>query len=384
MYDSQASDSLTIRFEGTVIMLNFTPTEEQEEIRELAHSLAKEQLRPHERAVDRAASVPSHLLQTLTQTGLATPFPEEFGGSGPIEAMTYALIAEELGFGDSAVAMHLLGSLMGPITVMLAGNAQQQREYLPPFSDLANGHTRFGSLAFAERTGGYSLNDINATARIQDKNYLVNGTKRDVLHGSESSPRVVLVRLEGTAGMAGICALLVPAETDGLQIIPDTHKLGFAAAPSAAYTFNEALVATNALLGEPGNAGVLRAIALYQILRAGVACGIARAGLEYASEYASQRIAFGRPIVSYQGIAFLFSEMSMKLDAARLYLWRAATSWDKAVELATLVKEAEAAQYQAIKIAKSATIDTIQILGGAGFIQDHPAEMWMRNAAAME
>jgi alkylation response protein AidB-like acyl-CoA dehydrogenase len=115
-----------------------------------------------------------------------------------------------------------------------------------------------------------------------------------------------------------------------------------------------------------------------------VACGTARAGLEYAADYARQRIAFGRPIVSYQGIAFLFSEMAMKLDAARLLLWRAATAWDTNAELSELVEQCEAAQAQAIKIAKAATIDTIQILGGAGFIQDHPAEMWMRNAAAME
>jgi alkylation response protein AidB-like acyl-CoA dehydrogenase len=100
--------------------------------------------------------------------------------------------------------------------------------------------------------------------------------------------------------------------------------------------------------------------------------------------YARERIAFGRPIVSYQGIAFMISEMAMKLDAARLLLWRAAFSWDQGAESETLVREAEAAQRQAVKIAKSATIDAVQILGGAGFMQDHPVEMWMRNAAAME
>src|SRR2546421_11584078 len=101
-------------------------------------------------------------------------------------------------------------------------------------------------------------------------------------------------------------------------------------------------------------------------------------------DYARGRIAFGRPIVSYQGIAFMIAEMAMKLDAARLLTWRAATSWDRHVECEMLVREAEAAQEQAVKIAKSATIDAVQILGGAGFLQDHPAEMWMRNAAAMD
>lgn len=365
-------------------MLNFAPTEEQEEIRHLAQSLAAEQLRPRGREADHAARVPDDLLRTLAQTGLMTPFPEAVGGSGALEAMTYTLIAEELGCGDGAIAMHVLGSMVGPATVALAGSEQQQREYLTPFCDEQSGYTHAGSLAFAERTGGYALDEINATARLEGQTYIVNGTKRDVIHGAVSSPRVVLARLEGTSGLDGLCALLVPAGTPGLRVTPDSYKLGLNAVPSAALTFENARVDAANLLGEPGQPGVVRAAILYQLLRAGVACGSARAGLAYAADYARQRIAFGRPIVSYQGIAFMFSEMAMKLDAARLYLWRAASSWDNGVELARLAREAEAAQSQALKIARSATIDTIQILGGAGFIQDHPAEMWVRNTAALD
>jgi alkylation response protein AidB-like acyl-CoA dehydrogenase len=365
-------------------MLNFTPTEEQEEIRKLARTLAEEQLRPRGRAAERGGQVPSDLLRTLAQTGLTTPFPEEFGGSGSIEAMTYTLIAEELGFGDGAIAIHIIGSLMGPVTVLLAGNERQQSEYLRPFSDANSGHTQSGSLAFAERSGGYILDEVSTTARREGDLCVLNGTKRDVVHGAKASPRVVLARLEGSDDLNSLCALLVPDETPGLQIIPDTNKLGLNAAPSAVLNFDDAWIASGGLLSKTDNVGAVRAATLYQILRAAVACGTARAGLEYAQDYARQRIAFGRPIVSYQGIAFLFAEMAMKLDAARLYLWRAATNWDKGTDLVCLVKEAEAAQYQAIKIAKSATIDTVQIMGGAGFIQDHPAEMWMRNAAVME
>src|SRR5947208_10418198 len=100
-------------------MLNFAPTEEQEEIRNLARSLAVEQLRLQGREAEQKGDISPELMQTLTQTGLATPFPEEFGGSGTIEAMTYTLIAEELGFGDGALAMNIIGSLMGPIAVLL-------------------------------------------------------------------------------------------------------------------------------------------------------------------------------------------------------------------------------------------------------------------------
>jgi alkylation response protein AidB-like acyl-CoA dehydrogenase len=365
-------------------LLNFAPTEEQEEIRNLARSLAVEQLRPQGRDAEQKGDISPELMQTLALTGLTTPFPEKFGGSGAIEAMTYTLIAEELGFGDGALAMNIIGSLMGPVTVLLAGNERKQQEYITPFCDQRNGFKQRGSLAFAERSGGYTLADVTATTRKDGDRYILNGTKRDVIHGWESSTRVVLLRMEGTAGSEGLCALLVPAKVDGLQISADVQKLGLIAAPSASYSFTDAAIPEACMLGESGNSGVIRATTLYNILRAGVACGMARAAFEYAMDYAKERVAFGRPIASYQGIAFMVSEMAMKLDAARLLLWRAATSWDHNAEIDTLVREAETAQQQALEIAKSATIDAVQIMGGAGFMQDHPAEMWMRNAAAVE
>jgi len=365
-------------------MPNFAPTEEQEEIRTLARSVAMEQLRPQGRVSEQQGNISPELMRTLAQTGLTSPFPEQFGGSGAIEAVTYALIAEELGFGDGALAMNVIGSLMGPVTVMLAGNQEQQQAYIPSFCGERSGATERGSLACAERSGGYELTDINATARQDGDTYFVNGTKRDVIHGAQSSPRVALLRVEGTTGLNGICALIIPEQAAGLQIRSDTHKLGLIAAPSAAFDFNDTPVSASCMLGEAGNSGVLRAAALHSILRASVACGTARASLEYAMHYARERIAFGRPIASYQGIAFMVAETAMKLDAARLYVWRAATEWDGDSEIETLVRDAEAAQRQALKIAQSATIDAVQIMGGAGFIADHPAEMWMRNAAAME
>ncbi len=368
-------------------MLNFAPTEEQEEIRSLARSLAIEHLRTQGRASEHNGDIPPSLMRALAQTGLTAPFPELFGGSGALEAVTYTLIAEELAFGDGALAMNVIGSLMGPLAVWLAGDERQQQEYVAPFCDERSGSDARGSFAYAERTGGYQLADIAATARKEGERYIVNGAKRDVIHGGTSRPRVVLLRLEGSSGLDGLCALMVPVEGEGIRVRSDALKLGLIAAPSASFDFENAPIAASCLLGHPGTSGVIRAATLYNIMRAGAACGMARAALEYARDYAKERIAFGRPIASYQGIAFLVAEMAMNLDAARLTTWRAAAEWDatgEEVDLATLVRDAEAAQHQAVKIAKSATIDAIQVMGGAGFIQDHPAEMWARNAAAME
>ena len=135
-------------------MLDFAPTEEQEEIRNLAHSVAIEQLRPQGRSAEQQGDISPELMQTLVQTGLTTPFPEKYGGSGEIEAVTYTLIAEELGFGDGGLAMNIVGSLMGPLAVMLAGDESQQVEYISPFCGESTAHLQRGSLAFAERRGG--------------------------------------------------------------------------------------------------------------------------------------------------------------------------------------------------------------------------------------
>src|SRR2546430_1015025 len=121
-------------------MLNFAPTEEQEEIRRLAHSVAVEQLRISGRSAEKRGDISPELMHTLVQTGLTTPFPEAYGGSGAIEAVTYTLIAEELGFGDGGLAMNIIGSLVGPLAITLAGDEHQQRRYIPQFCDEHQGY----------------------------------------------------------------------------------------------------------------------------------------------------------------------------------------------------------------------------------------------------
>src|SRR5258706_4367344 len=323
-------------------MPHFTPTEEQEEIRNLARSVAIEQLRPHGRSAEKRGEISLELMHTLMQTGLTTPYPESLGGSGTIEAIPYTLIAEELGFGDGALAMNILGSLMGPVAVLLAGDETQQAHFITPFCDEREGYMRFGSFAFAERTGGYSLADISATARLDGENIILNGTKRDVIHGGYSRPRVVLFRLQETTGLDGLCLLTIPMQPTGMHIRSDLQKLGLIAATSVSLTFENVTILPVDMLGKPGDSGVIRPATLYSILRGAVACGMARAALEYARDYATEPIAFGRPIASYQGIAFFVAEIAMKLDAGRLPGLRAAANWGRGLANQMLVNPSQA------------------------------------------
>lgn len=365
-------------------MPEFLPSEEQEEARRLAHSLAVDLLRPQARSAEKQGDISQEIMQKLVQTGLTMPFGEIYGGSGSLEAVTYVLIAEEMGWGDASLALNVFGSLMGPLCVELAGSESQRETYIPAFCDPQRGYQERGCLGIAERTGGYTFAGIQTTLRQQGNTYILQGTKRDVLHGERGRPRVILARMEGMSDIDGLCAVLVPEQAAGLSVRGEQEKLGLRAAPCVEMHFEQVALAEDALLARPGEPGVLRATALYLLLRAGVACGLTRAALEYASGYAEERIAFGRPIVSYQGIAFMLAEMAMKLDAVRLLLWQAAAQWDQGQDVPTLLRDTEAAQAQAIRLARSATTDAVQVMGGAGFMQDHPVEMWMRNAASME
>src|SRR5579875_2467466 len=194
-------------------MLDFAPTEEQEETRKLSQSIALDHLRPHARKAEAEHDSSTELRLTLAQTGLTSPFPEEYGGSGPLEAVTYTLIAAELAYGDPGLALNIIGSLMGPLTVWLAGSHEQQKQYLLAFCEPTSGYLQRGSLAFAEQTGGYTLADIRLQARRTSEGYLLEGNKRDVVHGQHADLRVVLARLveseeEGAEGR--LCAFVLP------------------------------------------------------------------------------------------------------------------------------------------------------------------------------
>ncbi|MBO0794866.1 MAG: acyl-CoA dehydrogenase family protein, partial [Ktedonobacteraceae bacterium] len=240
-------------------MLSFAPTEEQEEIRHLARSIAVDHLRAQGRSAERSGDLSPALTQTLAQTGLTTPFPEKYGGSGSIEAMAYALIAEELGFGDGGLAMNIIGSLMGPVAVALAGNEQQCETHISPFG-YGNSAER-GCLAFAERTGGYTLSEISTTFRRDGQHVILCGTKRDVIHGEQASLRVLLARQEGGED---IYAFVLPHGAEGLKTVPETHKLGLLATPSASYTLDDVRIPADAMLAS--TTGAVRAATLYAIL----------------------------------------------------------------------------------------------------------------------
>lgn len=325
--------------------------------------------------------MPATLRRVLAETGLLSPFPEDFDGSGAQDAVTHALITEELAWGDGGLAMHVIGSILAPLAVLTAGNFSQHRELLGLFSQDREAPIT-GAVALSELTTGLDTCQMPATLRRERGELRLDVQKRGVAHGLTKTLRIVLAKLAEAPEGEGLRLIVLPDSLDGLEATPEAHPLGLAAAPRARWKLHGAELTDSWVLGglEQGGPGAARFAALANVLLGALAVGTARAALEYSAEYAKGRVQFGKPISSYQAIAFLAAEMAMDVDAARFLVWRAAQTWDVGGDALRL---AERARMQAVKTAQRVTTDAVQILGGAGFLQDHPVELWMRDAAAL-
>lgn len=362
-------------------MIDFAPTEEQTAIRDLAHQVAVEQLRRLARPAEEAGRLPAELHQLLVGTGLLTPVPEDYGGSGEQDAVTHALIAEELAYGDGGLAFSVIGSLLAPLAVLASGVDAMIETLLTAYCTNCSVGS-MGALGWSEPAAGLDVRQTLTTLRRDGPDFVLEGIKRSVAHGQTSGLRVVLARLEEREGLNGLRLVVLPENAAGVEVTPEADPLGLRATPRARMRLNNVAIPPDAILGgaDMGAEGAQRFVALANILLGGLAVGIARAALDYSADYAKVRIQFSRPISSYQSIAFMAAEMAMDLDAARLLIWRAAQTWDLGQDALRL---AERARMQAVKTAQKVTIDAVQILGGAGFLQDYPVEIWMRDAAAL-
>jgi alkylation response protein AidB-like acyl-CoA dehydrogenase len=364
-------------------MVDFAPTEEQTAIRDLARQVAAEQFRKQARAAEEAGEMPDALRKVLAGTGLLSPFPEKYGGSGEQDAVTHALIIEELAWGDGGLALNVVGAILAPLAVLIAGDIDDHKKFLALFAQ-DRAAPVIGAVGLAEITTGLDTRQMPWRMRLRGdwSNVWLEVQKRGVVHGAASTLRIVLAKLEPAHEAEGLRLVVLPESLAGLEATPEAYPLGLRAAPRARWKLHDTELHQAYVLGdlEKSYSDTLRFVALANVLLGALAVGIARAALEYAADYAKGRIQFGKPISSYQAIAFMAAEMAMDVDAVRFLVWRAAQTWDIGGDALHL---AERARMQAVKTAQRVTTDAVQILGGAGFLQDHPVELWMRDAAAL-
>jgi len=344
----------------------------------LVRALCVEQLLPRAADAEATGDFPRDLLRTLGASGLlALPFPAKFGG-GDLPFHDYLQVIEEISSAWGTVGLAVSVHTLACFPLANYGSPEQQRQWLP---GMLSGN-QLGGYCLSEVGAGSDAAALTTRAERDGERYLVNGTKAWISHGGVADFYATMVRTQDT-GPKGITCLLVDGSSDGLSAATPERKLGFTASPTAQMKFENVSVDVERRLGREGQ-GFAIAMAALDTGRLGIAAcavGIAQAALNLAVSYAREREQFGRPIAEFQGLSFLLADMATAVAAARSLYLSAARRKDAGQPFST---EASMAKLFATDAAMQVTTDAVQVLGGAGYVKDFPAERYFREAKALQ
>lgn len=355
-------------------MISFSPNEEQQMIAKMLRQFATDEMRKVYRQSDESGDIPEELIRKAHDMGLISAIiPQDCGGSGEERsAVTGALIAEELAWGDFATALQIMSPMLMVTPLLLAGTASQKKRYLPAFCRQTPSP---GAAALTEPRFDFDPHDLKTKATLHNGHYVLNGVKCLAPLAREAET-ILIYANEGSQTQG----FFVDKDNPGIIISAREKNMGIRALSTYEITLENCVVpAANRLGGEKGcDFTVLLNASKVALSAMGV--GIARAAYEYARDYAKQRYAFGEPIASRQAIAFMLAEMAIEIDATRLMVWEAAWKLDKKQDA---TKEASLTKFYTDDMVMTVTDRAIQVLGGHGYIREHPVELWFRNARGL-
>jgi acyl-CoA dehydrogenase len=359
-------------------MIDFSLTNEQKALRELAHDFAEKEIRPVAWEYDRDSTWPQAIIEKAWEVGLMNPqIPTEYGGAGA-SSIDGALIEEELGWGCSGIGTSISCNGLASAPVLLGGSEQVKKTYLGMLTEAP----KLASFCLTEPGAGSDVSGMRTRAVKRGDKYVINGSKTFITNGGYADWYTVYAKTDPEAGHRGISAFVVPRDA-GVVVDKHEDKMGQRASNTATITFNDVEVPAANLLGEE-NHGFKLAMMTLDHTRPGVAAmavGIARAAFEFAVEYSKERMQFGVPIAMHQAIQFLIADMATKVHVARLATWDSAILLDQG-KRNTL--ESSHAKRFAADTAMEVTTDAVQVYGGYGFIKDYPVEKLMRDAKIMQ
>lgn len=352
-------------------MISFNPSEDQQMIVNMVKQFATDEMRKAYRQSDETGEIPAKLVEKGWGMGfISGAIPEKYGGAGEARsAVTGALLAEELAWGDLSMTMHILSPSLVALPVLLCGTEEQKAKYLPAF---CADKFATATAALIEPVFNFDANALATKAERKGGNYVLNGAKCYAPLAADAS--VILVYANEGGKTQGF---LVEKGTAGLKIGEREKNMGIKALATYELTLKDCQVpAAGKLGGEKGSDfGLLQNCS--RVALASMSVGMARAAFEYARDYARTRLAFGEPIASRQAIAFMLAEMAIEVDATRLMAWEAAWLLDKGKDA---TKEAYLLKNYADDMVLMVADRAVQVLGGHGYIREHPVELWFRNA----
>jgi alkylation response protein AidB-like acyl-CoA dehydrogenase len=354
------------------------PTDEASELIALARRIAEDELAPRAAAFEERGEFPREVFRTLGRAGLlGLAYDERYGGGGqPYEV--YLQVLEELARGWAAVALGVSVHTLSCYPVAAFGTDEQRERFLPEML----GGELVGAYGLSEAGAGSDAGSLQARARRDGDDYVLDGTKAWVTHGGVADYYDVFCRTSDDA-KRGVSMVLVDADTPGLHPQPPEKKMGLRASPTAQVVLDNVRVDSDRLIGHEGE-GLRIALSALDGGRLGisaVATGVAQSALDVATSYARERKQFGQRIADFQGVAFLLADMATGVEAARALYLSAARRRDAGKDYA---RQASMAKLFATDNAMRVTTDAVQVLGGYGYTTEFPVERYMREVKVMQ
>ncbi len=356
--------------------MNYFLTEEQEMIRELCHQLAEEKIFPVRDQYDEEQTFPWDVVKAMAEADLFGIFiPEEYGGLGG-GVMELCVAVEELSRVCGGIALALAASALGSFPIILFGSEEQKQKYLP---DLAAGK-KLAAFALTESGAGSDAAAIQTSAVAEGDSYVLNGTKQWITNAGEAEIYTVVAMTDRSKGSRGATAFILEQGMTGLDFGKKENKLGIRASATREIVLRDCRVPKENILQREGF-GFLIAMKTFDQSRPGVAAqalGIAQGALDEAVSYARERVQFGKPISSFQGLQFMLADMATEIEAARALVYQTARMIDAGEK--NVAKESAMCKTFASDVAMKVTVNAVQIFGGYGYMKEYPVEKMMRDA----
>jgi acyl-CoA dehydrogenase len=356
--------------------MEFRFTEEQEMMRKMVRDFSQREISPHVRHMEETDEYPISIIRKMGKYGLmGIPVPAQWGGA-EADFISYILAINEISKVSATVGVILsVHSSLGTNPILYFGNEEQKARFLPK---LAAGEY-IGAFALTEASAGSDAGSMKMTAIKKGDKYILNGTKMFITNAGAADVYLTFAVTDPTKGSRGVTAFLVEKDTPGLKVGKKEKKMGLHGSNTSELILDQAEVPEANLLGSPGQ-GFSIAMANLDVGRIGIAAqalGIAEAALDCSVRYARDRIQFGKPIATNQGISFKIADMATQIEAARLLVYRAAYLRQEGRNCG---KEASMAKKFASDTAMKAAIDAVQVLGGYGYTREYPVERLFRDA----
>jgi len=355
--------------------VNFSTSPEQREIKDRAAEFADREVAPNAAELDMEDRVPFETFEKLAEAGfMGLCVTGEYGGAGA-DFLSYCLLIEELSRADAGVGVTLaVHTSAGTLPIVMFGTGEQKARWVPP---LARGE-RIGSFALTEPETGSDASAIGTRAERVDGGYRIFGHKQWVTNGRIAGTVILFARAP-----EGVTAFVVEMDSEGISFGAHAKKMGVISATTDDVLFDSVFVPEENRLGEEGR-GLRVAFGTLDTGRIGIAAqavGIAEAAFRYATHYAARRTTFGKPIAEHQAVAFKLADMQTKIRAARLLVHEAAWMKDRGERH---TEAGARAKLYASQVANEVAYEAIQVLGGRGYMKDHPVERYYRDARVTE